>query len=264
MSQPALMLNTIRLGDPGRPAVVILHGLFGSATNWRSIGRGLSEQHQVCIMDLRNHGDSPWHDEMDYPQMAADVVATLDRLQIDRPVLLGHSMGGKTAMALAQLDLAPLSGLIVADIAPLSYPHDHDEFIAAMSSLDVDSLRSRGDADRLLSVRVAEVATRQFLLQNLVRQGDTFRWRVNLRSLQQNMTNLLGWNIDRPSDLEALFIAGGESPYIQGEGREAIRNQFPRATVETLAGAGHWLHAEQPQTFSQLVQDYLESVGSSH
>jgi pimeloyl-ACP methyl ester carboxylesterase len=211
-------------------------------------------------MDLRNHGDSPWAGEMCYPDMAADVAATLDAAGIRQPVLLGHSMGGKTAMALAQLRLAPLAGLIVADIAPVPYRHDHDEFIQAMERLDLSRVNSRGDADRQMADSVDEPGIRQFLLQNLVRDGETYRWRINIGAIRRNLPRLLDWDLSEPSEIAALFIAGEQSDYVSREGRDAIRRMYPGAVIETMAGAGHWLHAEQPRRFSTLVGDYLSAV----
>ena len=201
---------------------------------------------------------------MDYPKMAGDVVHTIERFGIVRPVLIGHSMGGKAAMAVAQLDLTPISGLVVADIAPVPYRHDHEEFIAAMESLDLGTIKSRGDADRLMAAHISETGVRQFLLQNLVRDKEVYRWRIHIEAIRRNLPELLDWKITRPSDQTALFIAGGQSPYINSSGRDAIHTLYSRATIETIAEAGHWLHAEQPQVFTGLVQEFLESVHSTH
>ncbi len=255
-----LRLHTTEQGDASLPVVVILHGLFGSVTNWRGIARQLSESYRVLSLDLRNHGDSPWAEQMSYPLMAADVVATLADADIESPVLLGHSMGGKTAMAIRQLDLAPMAGLVVADIAPLPYDHDHGEFIESMEGVDLAAVSRRAEADRQLARSIPEPGIRQFLLQNLVRDGESFRWRINLAAIRSNLPDLLDWDIDHAVDERALFIAGADSSYVGPGGRDAINTQYPRATIETLAGAGHWLHAEQPAAFTALVMKYLASA----
>ena len=201
---------------------------------------------------------------MDYPKMAGDVVNTIVQLGVRRPALIGHSMGGKTAMAVVQQNLIHVSGLVVADIAPIAYQHDHEEFIAAMGSLDLAMIRSRSDADRLMAAHIAETGVRQFLLQNLVRDNGAYRWRIHLEAIRRNLPGLLGWEITQSSEQKALFIAGGRSPYIKPSGRDAIHTLYSRATIETIAEAGHWLHAEQPQVFTGLVQEFLESAHSTH
>ena len=256
MSTP-LCLHRSRDGHPGNPSLVILHGLFGSGTNWRSIAREFSGDFHVTCLDLRNHGNSSWSETMDYGSMAEDVAETLARDGILLPVLMGHSMGGKTAMALAQAGLMPLRALIVADIAPVPYPHDHDGFIAAMESVDLDTVSRRGDAEQQLSRNIADPGTRQFLLQNLVRKDGRFVWRINLPAIRRNLPALLGWELEGVTDTRTLFVYGEDSRYMTGTGRAAIDRYYTNARYAPIPGAGHWLHVDQPERFSEAVTNFL-------
>lgn len=256
MSTP-LHLFSLKDGDPANPPLVILHGLFGSGTNWRSIARAFSGDFHVTCLDLRNHGNSAWTETMDYVSMAEDVAETLDREGIRLPVVLGHSMGGKTAMALAQLGLMPLESLVVADIAPVPYSHDHDEFIAAMESVDLASVTRRVDAEQQLSRDIADPGIRQFLLQNLVRRDGGFHWRINLPAIRRSMPGLLGWSLAAVADTRALFVYGENSRYMTGSGRAAIDHCYTRAEMTPIPDAGHWLHVEQPERFIAAVTAFL-------
>ena len=256
MSTP-LHLFSLKDGDPANPPLVILHGLFGSGTNWRSIARAFSGDFHVTCLDLRNHGNSAWTESMDYVSMAEDVAETLDREGIRLPIVLGHSMGGKTAMTLAQLGLMPLESLVIADIAPVPYSHDHDEFIAAMESVDLDSVTRRVDAEQQLSRDIADPGIRQFLLQNLVRRDGGFHWRINLPAIRRSMPALLGWNLAAVTDTRALFVYGENSSYMTGSGRAAIDRCYTRAETTPIPDTGHWLHVEQPDRFIAAVTAFL-------
>ena len=258
MSTP-LHLFSLKDGDPANPPLVILHGLFGSGTNWRSIARAFSGDFHVTCLDLRNHGNSAWTESMDYVSMAEDVAETLDREGIRLPVVLGHSMGGKTAMALAQLDLVPLESLVIADIAPVPYPHDHDEFIAAMESVDLASVTRRVDAEQQLSRDIADPGIRQFLLQNLVRRDGRYLWRINLPAIRRSQPALLGWNLAAKTATRTLFVYGENSRYMTSSGRAAIDRCYTRAETIPIPGAGHWLHVEQPERFIAAVTAFLRS-----
>ena len=258
MSTP-LHLFSLKDGDPANPPLVILHGLFGSGTNWRSIARAFSRDFHVTCLDLRNHGNSAWTETMDYVSMAEDVAETLDREGIRLPIVLGHSMGGKTAMALAQLGLMPLGSLVIADIAPVPYSHDHDEFIAAMESVDLASVTRRVDAEQQLSRDIADPGIRQFLLQNLVRRDGDFHWRINLPAIRRSMPALLGWNLAAVTDTRTLFVYGENSSYMTGSGRAAIDRCYTRAETTPIPDAGHWLHVEQPERFIAAVTAFLRS-----
>ena len=160
-------------------------------------------------------------------------------------------------MALAQLGLTPLKTLVIADIAPVSYVHDHDEYIAAMESVDLDLVSRRADADQQLSRNIADPGIRQFLLQNLVRKDGHFLWRINLPAIRRNLPGLLGWTHEAVTDTRALFVYGGNSRYVTGFGRAAIDRYYTNARVTPITGAGHWLHAEQPRRFVEVVTAFL-------
>ena len=224
------------------------------------MARKLARDHQAVSLDLRNHGDSPWAEAMDYAVMARDVHHTLSEAGISYPIVLGHSMGGKTAMALALQDSTPLSALVVADIAPVAYQHDHEEFIDAMESVDLTRVARRSDAEQQLATQIPEAGIRQFLLQNLVRDEAGYRWRINLTVIRRSMSNLLDWPLAGRSEIPCLFIHGGASHYMSSAGRDAARQHFANAEFLTIPNAGHWLHAEQPAAFLEGVSDFLNRI----
>jgi esterase len=252
------LLHHSRVGQ-GEP-LVILHGLFGSGKNWQSLARRFGERFDVISVDLRNHGQSFHADAMNYPAMTGDVVDLLDSLDLSRVNVLGHSMGGKVSMMLAATCPQRVDRLIVADIAPVAYAHSHDDLIDPIHSLSLETLGSREQADRFLASRIPQAGLRAFLLQNLVREDGAWRWRVNWRVIQRDMDQLTGfsgladdWKVEHPT----LFIRGASSSYVGDTELAAIHQHFSRARIETLVGAGHWLHAEQPQAFLQRVFDFL-------
>jgi len=246
----------------GRAPLLVMHGLLGSMRNWQAIGKALAREHPVVLVDLRNHGASPWSDEMTYPAMAADVLALADRLAVERFILLGHSMGGKVAMATALCAPERVDRAIIADIAPVPYEHEFEPYIKAMLGLELDAIDRRAAADTALARTIDDQAIRQFLLQNLDfdAAGKAF-WKPNLAVLDRALDAVTGW----PGALEAerydgpaLAIRGGDSPYVNDVGEAAMRRLMPAVEVATLEGAGHWLHAEQPQAFIAAVRDFLD------
>ncbi|WP_110665373.1 alpha/beta fold hydrolase [Salinicola halophilus] len=240
--------------------LVILHGLFGSADNWRSHVKQWQATRRVIAVDLRNHGRSPHGDGMSYEAMADDVLELLESLNLERVDLLGHSMGGKVAMTLARLQPARVAHLIVADIAPVAYEHGHDEIFAAMRHVEAQTPSSRGEANTLMAEMIDSTPTRQFLATNLVRDDDgVMRWRVGLDEIEQGYDEIIappGGDTAYPGP--SLLIRGGDSPYVQTVHREAIEAVLPGVTLETLNGAGHWLHAEQPEAFREHVERFLQ------
>lgn len=242
------------------PPLVILHGLFGSGRNWTGIARRLAEAWHVYALDLRNHGDSPWAETMDYPAMAGDVSAFLDRQGLDRVALLGHSMGGKTAMALALAQPERIGSLTVVDIAPVAYSQTHQGYVEALQALDLGGITRRAEADAALQASIPEAGIRAFLLQNLVARDGGFAWRFNLAALGAGMAEISGFP-EAPGqgayDGRTFFLGGGLSDYITAEHQGAIARLFPRAAVETVAGAGHWVHAEAPERFLEALQAFL-------
>jgi esterase len=242
------------------PTLAILHGLFGSGRNWVSIAQRLAAHHRVVALDLRNHGASAWADTMDYPAMAEDARAALHARGYHRYALLGHSMGGKVAMVAALQHGAEVDHLIVADIAPVNYPLHHLAHVQAMRALDLANIKRRSEADARLAASIPNPAERAFLVQNLVFEGARPRWRLNLAAIAQAMRRL-GEFPDLPPaavyDGPALFIAGGQSDYLDPEHEPAIRRRFPTAEIARIDNAGHWLHAEQPQRFLAIVEEFL-------
>ena len=264
------MPDTIRLtshtvGDAG-PRVMFLHGLFGQGKNWHTIALRLAERgFQVTTVDLPNHGRSPWTDQQDYGEMAALVAELLETLG-DPVTLVGHSMGGKVAMRVALRRPELLTALVVVDIAPMDYggaSSQFEEFIAGMQALDLQSLASRKDADEALAEAVPDATVRGFLLQSLVRDGEGWRWRLNLAVLQQGLGGL-GSFPPAPDgavfDGPVLWIAGADSPYVQAEARPRMTELFPRTRLVRIKGAGHWVHSEQPGVFLAALNQFLDEL----
>jgi len=257
------MLHGVSHGAAGDgPPLVIAHGLFGSARNWNVIAKRLAEARPVLAVDMRNHGDSPWADSHGYRDLAADLAEVIAGLG-GRADVLGHSMGGKAAMALALTRPAMLRKLVVADIAPVAYGHSQTHLIAAMRALPLDSVASRGDADRLLAPAVPDASTRAFLLQSLDIKADGGpRWRLNLDVLEAEMDRITGWpdDLDGRFDGPALFLSGAASDYVRPEARGRIKARFPAAVMAKIPGAGHWLHAEKPREFEAAVAAFLDAA----
>lgn len=258
----ALTLNHIEHRPEGAetaPPLLIAHGLFGSARNFNTLGKRLAVGRRVVLVDMRNHGASPWSDEMDYPAMAADLAGMIECLFDGPAVVLGHSMGGKAAMGLALGRPELVAGLIVADIAPVGYTHSHLGYVRAMRALDLAHVKRRSDADPLLREGVPEPSLRSFLLQNLIIEEGAPRWRLNLAVLARAMPALIGWPDDWPQDHHdgpAFFLRGTLSDHVPDSAFPAIRARFPRAEIDGIE-AQHWLHAEKPAEFATKVEGWL-------
>ncbi|TAN53252.1 MAG: alpha/beta fold hydrolase [Methylococcaceae bacterium] len=246
-------------GDTG-PTVLILHGLLGSGRNWHAVAQCLSDRFRVAVPDLRNHGASPHRDVMDYPSMAADVLALLDALQWPTAHVIGHSMGGKLAIHLSMAHPERVSRVLVADIAPADYPDHHQPLLDALEALPLAGLNSRQEADARLTAAIPQATLRRFLLQNLITTSAGYRWRVNLPSIRANLPALLAAPaIDHfpPYQGATLFLAGERSDYVRPEHYAAIGRHFCHAHIRTLHGAGHWLHVDQPEAFLQAAREFL-------
>jgi pimeloyl-ACP methyl ester carboxylesterase len=242
------------------PPLVILHGLFGSSRNWASIARRLGETHRVFAVDLRNHGASPWAETMDYAEMAEDVRAFLARHGLADATVMGHSMGGKTAMRLALEHGGEVGRLIVVDIAPVAYAHTHHPLVEALLAVDLATAGRRADVDLLLQAAIPEAAMRGFLLHNLISEDGRLTWRINLAALAANMNTLIGY----PEDLAGHtyggpthFLSGAASDYVQEAHHGRIRDLFPKAEIDSIPETGHWAHAEQPAAFLERVRSIL-------
>lgn len=255
----SVKLNHRVAGPEDGPPLVLLHGLFGHAINWQGIVRRLEDDVRVYALDLRNHGDSPQVATMSFPEMASDVCRFIVEHDIDSPVVLGHSLGGKVAMTLALMQPAKLSQLIVADVAPVAYRHDFSKIIGALSSVDLEAVENRRRADEVLAETLTDEELRAFLLTNLKREDDAWHWRINLDVIREDMDRLMSFPaplLRRSFEKPALFIAGSQSDYLMPEHHARIRRTFPQARFESLE-AGHWLHAEAPDEFAALVRDAM-------
>lgn len=258
-----MLLNALSLGDAadGRPPLVLLHGLFGSARNWGQHQKALAAKgRQVVTMDLRNHGDSPHGPVPSYATMAEDVAETLAELGIARCRLLGHSMGGKVAMrlALARPDL--LERVIVADIAPRTYVHGNKDLTAAMLALQITPGMTRAEASAALAERIPDPMIRSFLLLNLrLGSAQPNGWRIGLSELSEAMPVIEGWEpVEDQYTGPALFLSGSRSHYVPEEAQPAIRALFPSVRFETVPEAGHWLHVDNPAGFIAAISPFLD------
>ncbi|GAB3640834.1 alpha/beta fold hydrolase [Spirosoma arcticum] len=246
-------------GDTG-PAIIILHGVFGSSDNWLTTSKTIAARgYRVFALDQRNHGQSPRADDQSYTSMAADLREFLVDQQLDSPILIGHSMGGKTVMQYA-IDYAnTFSKLVVVDIAPRFYPVHHRDIIRGLNAIDLMNLGSRNEADAVLSGYEPLVAVRQFLLKNLYRnEQGRFDWRLNLPVIERELHGI-GDELtnSRIVTEPTLFIRGSESPYITDEDIPTIKRIFPNAHIETIQGAGHWVQAEKPVEFVETLMKFL-------
>jgi esterase len=254
----ALELAVTELGEG--PPLIVLHGLLGRARNWLTVARALQGRWGVRLVDLRNHGASPWSDEMGYPAMAADIAALIERLEAGPAPVLGHSMGGKVAMTLALTRPELVARLVIVDIAPVRYAQGYDTYVRAMQAVNLAAVAKRADADAALVGAVPEAAMRGFLLQNLEGAGGRFAWQPNLAVLQEAMTELTGFPealAGRRYEGPTFCLRGERSDYVDEAGEAALRRFFPRAEIRTVPGAGHWPHAERPAEFLRLLEPCL-------
>jgi esterase len=250
-----MRLNLIESGDG--PPVVLLHGLFGSARNFGTVQRALAPLFRVIAMDARNHGASPHEAGMRYAALAADVLETLDGLKVERAAVIGHSMGGKTAMTLAVTAPERVGRLMVADIAPVAYQHANDAVADAMRAIPLHAGLTRAEAEAALADAVPVPAVRTFLIQNL-QFGPRPRWRIGLDEIASAIPELEGW--ETPAGIypgPTLFVSGAQSGYVLPEHRPTIRALFPNARFVSVKNAGHWLHADNPAGFLSVVEAFL-------
>lgn len=245
------------VGD-GKP-MIILHGLFGSSDNWLTMAKQLGQFRKLYILDQRNHGNSPHSDVFTYQAMADDLKEFISDHHLDRPDILGHSMGGKTAMTFAADHPDSFGKLIIVDIAPKYYPIHHQQILSGLFNMDLGNLLSRGEADAALTPFVSSMITRQFLLKNLKRGPEGFEWKINLDVIADQIEQVgealaPSAEIDNP----AVFIRGSESDYILDADFPAIERQFSNVSFETILGAGHWIHAEQPKALCNSIELFLD------
>lgn len=255
------MLNYRLFGTlDSSPPLLVLHGLLGSLDNWQTFAKGQAGKRTVLAVDLRNHGDSPHVAGMSYRQMVADIVEVLDTLAIPHCDLIGHSMGGKVAMALALQHPERIQRLLVVDIAPKMYPPRHQALLQAMSAMPLATLTSRKQADEWLSATVKHPFERGFLLKNLGRNAEgRFYWQCNLPEITQHYLKISGF--PTPAGVfpkPALFVRGAQSDYVQDTDIEGIQQVFPLAALTTIAAAGHLPHVQTPAEFSDVVNAFLD------
>jgi esterase len=242
------------------PPLILLHGLFGSSDNLKTVARALSTQHKVYSFDLRNHGLSSHAPDISYPLIAADIRETMQELGVERAAVMGHSMGGKAAMQLAMNHPAMVSQLCVADIAPVMYPPHHRNVLAGLTAILKTTISSRRQANALLADYVEDAATRGFLLKSLARVDEQgYAWRFNVAAIEACYDAIAAAPVGPTFTGPTLFIKGGESDYIKTAHSEAILELFPAATFKVIAAAGHWLHAEKPVAFNRLLGRFLET-----
>lgn len=256
----SLSLTHLETGDvAGGEPLIILHGLFGSARNWATFARRFGERRHVFALDLRGHGSSPRDADMSFPAMAGDVVRFLDDRGFGRATILGHSMGGKTAMTLTLLHPERVSRLIVVDIAPVSRGAGFASLARTMLAVPLPPGTSRRDVDTALSRSIPDSQLRSFLAQNLVSERRGFRWRVDLEAIARSEASIIGFPDlgERRFAGPALFVVGGRSDYVGPDEERAILDRFPAARIERIAAAGHWLHAERPDEFARLVEGFI-------
>lgn len=255
-----MVLHSKILGE-GQP-FIILHGFLGMSDNWKTLGNKFSEAgYQVHLVDQRNHGRSFHDDEFDYEVLSNDLKMYCEVHDLEKIILLGHSMGGKTAMLFATEYPELVSKLLVADISPRFYPIHHETILKGLSALDFSEVKSRGQADKILSQYVPEVGTRMFLLKNLYwKEKGQLALRINLDVLKDNVSEVgealpLHAKYDNPT----CFLRGDKSEYVMPSDEALIKQHFPLAKIETIANAGHWLHAENPNEFYEAVINFITS-----
>lgn len=248
---------------PDRPTLVLLHGLLGSSSNWHSIARQLEVDYHILVPDLRNHGRSPHDPDASYQALSGDLLELLDEHGLDQAILVGHSMGGKTAMLSALEQGERVEALVVVDIAPVNYHNRFGEIFPALAELDLKSLKDRNQADDILAQRLPERSLRQYLLQNLAHGKSGWLWRMNLDALVADMAKIIAFpelSASRQYTGPTLFLHGGNSDYLKPEYEPGIRARFPYARLRAIAGAGHWVYAEKPAEFIAALRHFLSSL----
>ena len=250
----------------GKP-IIILHGLFGMSDNWVSIAKKLGENYEVFVPDMRNHGQSPHSEVFNYESMVKDVLEFIEFHKIHNPFLIGHSMGGKVTMKLAIENNNLPSGIIVVDISPKPYKehYEHLDVINAMESLDLTIVKSFSDIDKQLSAYPIPLRLRQFLLKNVTKkENNQYGWKFNLEAIKLNLNKMIeGINqstVNSPQTTYSgptLFIKGGHSDYMKPEDFGIIKNMFLASEIFTIPNATHWVHADAPEAFLQIVKEFL-------
>lgn len=253
-----MRLNYKKLGT-GQP-LIIIHGLFGSLDNWMTFAKTMSENYEVYLIDARNHGQSLHSNVFNIQVMADDLKEFIDEHQLINPIILGHSMGGKIAMQFAINYPSKVDKLIVVDVAPKAYPVHHELIIEGLQALDFKLMKTRSAADEKLSAYIPDFSVRQFLLKNLYWiEKERLAFRFNLEVIAKNIKNVgeaISVNKKYFSN-PTLFVRGDKSNYILDSDREEIKSIFPKAVIGTVKNSGHWIHAEQPESFLSMVKNFI-------
>lgn len=254
-----MKLHYRKLGEQGQP-LVILHGLFGTSDNWQTHAKMFANNYVVYLVDQRNHGHSPHTDEMDYFAMSADLKEIFEEEKITNAILMGHSMGGKTAMFFAQEFPNLLDKLIVVDMGIKKYPPHHQLIFEALMAVDLDKVKTRKEVETIVSSYFQDQTVIQFLLKNLY-WGDKeqLAWRMNLQVLYRDIENILAAIPAKKVNVPTLFLRGGKSNYVLDEDWAEITEHFPNATIQTIDKAGHWVHAEAPKEFYETVSAFIKA-----
>ncbi len=254
-----MFLHSNILGEGQGKIFVILHGFLGMSDNWKTHGKQLSESgFEVHLIDQRNHGSSFWDDSFNYKVLVQDLKQYCDQHHLSNIILLGHSMGGKTAMLFATEYPEMVSKLIVADISPRFYPIHHESILAGLNALDFESIKSRNEADALLNEYIPDLGTRQFLLKNLYwKEKGQLALRFNLKALTENIAEVgEALPLEAKFLKETLFLRGNKSNYINSQDESLISYHFPKAQIIAIKNAGHWLHAENPKDFFDALMEF--------
>jgi len=241
------------------PPLVMLHGLFGSADNLGGLARAMENDFRMVMVDHRNHGRSPHAPTNSYGEMAEDIFDVMDREGIDKAHVFGHSMGGKVAMQMALLAPERIDRMVVGDISPVAYSRHHDAILKGMAEVAKAAPQDRAGAEAILAPYVREADVLSFLLTNWRRASDgIWRWRLNFDAIRDDYDSIVAGVDGDPVDTPVLFLRGGESDYVTAEHRDTILRLFPKATVRTVEGAGHWLHAEKPELVARVITRFLQ------
>jgi len=257
-----MKLHYKSFGEGGTP-LFILHGLLGSLDNWMTVGRKLSQHRRVILADARNHGKSPHDIDAGYLVMAADVNDLMDTIEIQQADILGHSMGGKTAMTFSLIFPERINKLIVTDIAPRYYTGSHAKIFYAMINAPLEQIKDRKALEEYFIQAIPSEAVRMFIMKNLTRGEDgCYYWRPDIQVLWSQYEKLMGFPFipgEKSTKSNVLWIRGQLSDYILPSDEEVMRSFFPNYNLVTISGAGHWVHADQPYLFSEAVEDFLSS-----
>lgn len=256
-----MQLNFKKSGE-GEP-LIILHGLFGMLDNWQTAAKEFEKHNKVYLIDQRNHGKSPHTAEHSYRIMSGDLLEFFEQQGIESANILGHSMGGKTAMQFAVDHAAHVKKLIVVDMGIRQYAPGHDKIFDALFAIDLNTIHYRSDAEKILLEKIPDFGTRQFILKNLTRETDgTYNWKFNLKSIYDNYNEFILAPVAATHVFngDTLFIRGEHSDYIQDSDWPAVKDIFPKASLVTVKGAGHWVHADKPQDLIKIVSGWLNKV----